>query len=378
MEHDHNYLKGDTVGKKASSDDPVDQAKEAVAEKSKEAAELEDRFTALSDRAQGLVVSDQGLRQLVGAMVASRQLYAMAIHDLDARLDSEKMPYTDISDEDRSPLKEIFISSAATQAAHPFEEGDLLSGFRDTVIPWMETVSAAHTAEEARALKEDYEASEAERRAKDVVLGLDLRPAEEEFLDRERSLVLVGWGPALAYLSGKIIANSLTNVLDFNQVLHLAKSPSKQGDHRLLEIGGKAWENCAKSNNSWNKLFATSYLEKLSAPLDLFIVSDLSATNVGNTFQHEASRGAEAQKRLRKWATIMGAAMIGCMPQETMKGIDLNTPTWEKLRMFTRLRAVDVKTRDDGDYDITVGRHVLHKVAKSEVDIFNPSDIITP
>ena len=34
MEHDHNYLKGDTVGKKASSDDPVDQAKEAVAEKS--------------------------------------------------------------------------------------------------------------------------------------------------------------------------------------------------------------------------------------------------------------------------------------------------------------------------------------------------------
>ena len=42
-------------------------------------------------------------------------------------------------------------------------------------------MSAAHTAEEARALKEDYEASEAERRAKDVVLGLDLRPAEEEF-----------------------------------------------------------------------------------------------------------------------------------------------------------------------------------------------------
>ena len=62
----------------------------------------------MSDRAQGLVVSDQGLRQLVGAMVASRQLYAMAIHDLDARLDSEKIPYTDISDEDRSPLKEIF------------------------------------------------------------------------------------------------------------------------------------------------------------------------------------------------------------------------------------------------------------------------------
>ena len=372
MEHDHNYLKP------GATDDPVVKAKEAVAEKSKEDAELEDRFTALSGRAQDLVVADQGLRQLVGAMVASRQLYAMAIHDLDSRLDSDKKPYKEIPDEDRSLLKEIFISSAATQAAHPFEEGDLLTGFRDTVIPWMESVSAVHTEEEARVLKEEYESSEQERRSKDVVLGLGLHPAEEEFLDRERSLVLVGWGPALAYLSSKIINNSLTNVLDFNQVLHLAKSPSKQSEHRLLEIGGKAWENCAKSNNSWNKLFATSYLEQLSAPLDLFIVSDLSATNAGNTFQHEASRGAEAQKRLRKWATTMGAAMIGCMPQDTMKGIDLNTPTWEKLRMFTRLRAVDVKTRDDGDYDITVGRHVLHKVAKSEVDVFNSSDIITP
>jgi len=358
--------------------DAVDEAKNKVSVQADKESELQIKWKALSTLAQELVVSDQGLRQLVGAMVASRQLYAMAIHDLDVRLDSEKAPYEGILEEDRSPLKEVFISSAATQAAYPFEENDLLTGFRDTVIPWMESVSATHTAEEARVLKGEYDASEKKRRAKDIELGLSLRPLEEELINRERSLIWVGWAPALSYLADRVITYSLLNVLEFNQVLHLAKSSSKRPDHRLLEVGGKAWENCAKNNTSWDKLFVTQYLEKLSAPLDLFVVSDLAATNSGSTFQSEASRGAEAQKRLRKWATKMGAAMIGCIPQKTMKRVDLNTPEWEKLRMFTRLRAVDVKVREDGDYDITVGRYVLHKVAKDEVDIFNSSDIITP
>jgi len=357
---------------------PVAEVKGKISASSEEAADLKEKWAALSELAQKLVVSDQGLRQLVGAMVASRQLYAMAIHDLDVRLESEKATYGDIADEDRSPLKEIFISSAATQAAHPFEENDLLTGFRDTVIPWMESVSRMHTEEEARILKKEYAASEKERRAKNIELGLGLHPSEEDLLDRERSLILVGWGPALSYLVDKVITYSLLNVLEFNQVLHLAKSSSKKSDHRLLEIGGKAWEDCAKNNASWDKIFATQYLEKLSAPLDLFVVSDLALTNLGGTFQSEASRGAEAQKRLRKWATNMGTAMIGCIPQATTNRVELNTPEWEKLRMFTRLRAVQVKTRDDGDYDMTVGRHVLYKVSKSEVDSYVSSDIIKP
>ena len=361
------------------ADEAIDEAKKQVSELSDEESVLRDRWKALSDLAQELVVSDQGLRQLVGSMVASRQLYAMAIHDLDFRLESNKAPYDKISEEDRSPLKDIFISSAATQASHPFEENDLLSGFHSTVIPWMKEVSSLHTAEESRLLKKEYEASEAARRAENVSLGLGLTPDDEDELDRERSLVLVGWAPALSYLVGRVIDHSLSKALDFNQIVHLAKTSRKNPDHRLLEIGGKAWKNCAKSNSSWGKIFAEKYLDKVSGPVDLFVVSDLSATVAGNTFQGIASICSSSQYRLRKWATNMGAAMIGCIPFPDQKVVELNTPDWEKLRMFTRLRFVSVETRTNGNYDILVGRTAKVKnVPKGDIEAYIQSDIIQP
>lgn len=365
--------------KNATEDVNVDEVKEQISAESSEAADLKDKWADLTDMAQELVVSDKGIRQIVGAMVASRQLYAMALHDLDYRLESGRGKYESIAEEDKSPIKEIFVSSAATQASHPFEEFDLLSGFRDTVIPWMEEVSATHTEAESLLVAQEHEAAEQVRRAKNVSLGLGLRPEEEDSLDRERSLVLVGWGPALEYLSSRIIEHSLSTELDFNQIIHLTKTATKSEDHRLLEIGGKAWENCAKSNASWNKMFVSQYLDKLSAPLDLFVVSDLSVTNDGHSFQSAASLSAEAQKRLRKWATGMGCAMVGCIPVPTKKPVDLNTPDWEKLRMFTRLRSVTVDTRDDGNYDISVGRvGRIENVPKEDIDKFDKSDIIQP
>jgi hypothetical protein len=361
------------------ADEAIDEAKKQVSELSDEEAVLRDKWKALSDLAQELVVSDQGLRQLVGSMVASRQLYAMAIHDLDLRFESDKLPYSKVAEEDRVPLKEIFVSSAATQASHPFEENDLLAGFHNTVIPWMKDVSSLHTAEEARLLKEEYAEAEKVRRAENVSLGLGLLPDDEDELDRERSLVLVGWAPALAYLVGKVIDHSLSKALDFNQVIHLAKMSSKNPDHRLLEIGGKAWENCAKSNSSWGKIFTEKYLDKVSGPVDLFIVSDLSATATGSTFQGVASICSSAQYRLRKWATSMGSAMIGCIPFPDQQAVELNTPDWEKLRMFSRLRFVSVETRTDGNYDILVGRTAkIKNVPKGDVEAYVQSNIIKP
>ena len=357
----------------------VDEAKEKIAELSAEEAALKDKWSALSDLAQRLVVSDQGLRQLVGAMVASRQLYAMALHDLDFRLENSTSSREEITGEECSLLKEIFISSAATQAAHPFEENDLLTGFRDTVIPWMESVSSAHNEKEARVVKEEYQTKEKERREKSISLGLGLMPEEEDILDRNRSLILVGWSPVLFYVVAKVIDHVLSSILDFHQVIHLAKTPRQTSDHRLLELGGKAWGNCARTNASWNKIFVTQYLEQLAAPIDLFVVSDLSAANVGSTFQSVMSVSAEAQKRLRKWANEMGAAMIGCIPFPEQKRIDLNTPEWEKLRMFTRLRLVTTEIRPDGNYDIIVGRAGrIENVSKDEIEAYNSSDIIKP
>ena len=358
-------------------EDIAEAAKDKVDVKAIAEKALKDKWAALSETAQELVVSEQGIRQVVGALVASRQLYALALHDLDYRLDSGSEPYSSIAPEDRSPLKEIFISSASKQAAYPFEEKDLLAGFQDTVIPWMNEVSSDHNDAEKQLASQEFREAEVARRATTVSLGLGLEHEDEDELDRERSLVLVGREPVVKWVVSKILDHLLDESLDFHQAVHLASAPRKIPDHRLLEIGGKSWENCAKSNQSWDKTFTNQYLEKLTGPVDLFIVSDLGKANTGHSFQSVASRAGDAQKRLRRWATLMGAAMVGVIPLPVTP--DLNTPEFEGLRMFTRLRAVDAETREDGNYDITIGRYGrIENVPKEEVDAFDISDIIKP
>jgi hypothetical protein len=360
--------------------DIVEEVKDKVDVEAAKAKALRDKWVALSEQAQELVVSNQGLRRVVGALVASRQLYALALHDLDFRLESDAKPYSDIPPEDRLPLKEIFISSASKQASYPFEERDLLAGFEDTVIPWMGEVSSKHNEEQERRSSQEHRDAEADRRERNVSLGLGLMPEDEDELDRERSLVLVGWSPAVKWVVNEILDHALDKLLNFNQAVHLASVPRKIPDHRLLEVGGNAWENCAKSNASWDKLFASQYLEKLNGPVDLFVVSDLGKANLGYSFQSAASRAGEAQKRFRTWATRMGAAMIGVIPfEQPIKGDSLNTPEYEILRMFTRLRYVDAEAREDGNYDIIIGRSGrIENVSKEEVDAYATSDIIKP
>ena len=63
----------------------------------------------------------------------------------------------------------------------------------------------------------------------------------------------------------------------------------------------------------------------------------------------------------------------------TEKLPDLNTPDWEKLRMFSTLRGVTAKERDNGNYDIKVGLFAkFDDVSKEELETFKRSDIVTP
>jgi hypothetical protein len=121
------------------------------------------------------------------------------------------------------------------------------------------------------------------------------------------------------------------------------------------------------------------YLDKLKDPVDLFVVTDLAHAREGHSFQSPTAKASEAQKKLRKWATVMGAAFVGAVLLDGEKLPDFNTPIWEQLRLFTYLRGVGVEVREDGDYDIIVGRHTrIEGVSKEEVDAFSSSDIITP
>lgn len=360
------------------------EAEGAVAAQAKAQAE---RWSQLSEKAQALLLKDKDLVQCVGAMLASRQLYAMALHDMDFRVDKLKE-----ADEDKAALKEIFISSAAQQASNPFQEGELFTGMQETVMPWMEKVAKEHNEVEMAARQKEYEDAEVERRSRGVFINLEYDKVVDDeaqtqsvsTLDREKSLVLVGWEPAVSWVINKILVDAtepsaLLNEETPRQVLLLARSAKFHQDGRILSVGGKGWEDCAKSNNSWPKQFYTEYLDKIKEPVDLFVVTDLPFAKTGYDFQSTSAKASDAQKVLRKWATGMGSAMIGVvpLPQETTP--DLNTPDWEKLRMFTTLRGVTVTERENGNYDIQVGIFATFKdVPKEDVDNFKRSDIVTP
>ena len=355
----------------------------------------EDTATRLGELAQKLVLDSQSIRQSVGSLVASRQLYAMAMHDLDYRLEVE----CGLEPKDFSAVKEVLVASAANQASHPFDERNLVALIKETLLPtlagcaaWAEKVSAEHNEYEKRMQLDEFKEKEKERVAKSINLPFEFSGST---LDREKSLVLVGYEPALRWLAQQIVEHVTCPVagetllpsrceheLPHNvaQMIHFASKPSSIRDAKLITLGGSAWENCAKSNNSWASLFEKSYLSKLSAPVDLLLVSDLAKCAEGHAFQSDITRAADAQKRLRKWCTLVKCGMVAMIPQsKNNRGIDLNTPDWEAFRMFTHLRAVTLLEQEGGShYDILIGREdKIEGIPKEEIDQFQDKKIIT-
>lgn len=352
-----------------------------------ETEDVVDATDRLADLAQKIVLENQSIRQSVGSLVASRQLYAMAMHDLDYRLEVE----CGLGPADFSAVKEILVASAANQASHPFDERNLVAMIKETLVPtiagcvtWAEKVSSEHNEYEKRVQLDEFKAAEAERVKKIIRLPFDCSWAE---LDRKKSLVFVGYAPALRWLESKIVESVTSPGIpqeedckphNVAQMLHFSSKPSPVKDSKLVTLGGSAWENCARSNNSWAKLFEQSYLSKLSAPVDLLLVSDLAKCTEGHSFQSDITRAGDAQKRLRKWCTLVGSSMVGMIPQETAsKGVDLNTPDWENFRMFTHLRAVTLLEHEN-HYDILIGREdKLENIPKEDIDQFQDKKIIT-
>ena len=371
-----------------STEDIVEQAKQdsvVNSEITKEQQEHMDRWQALSEKAQELLISEEGLRQVVGAMLASRQLYAMALTDMDVRVDG-----LEVDEEDKDQLREIFISASATQAANPFDENELFQGMEETVMPWMRSVAKEHTQQEERTRREEIRSAEKERRERNVKVGVEyVQPDKAQTtlsdeLNRTRTLVLAGWRPAVLWVINHMLEyvtsqEAFATSLAPKQTVVLTRRGGGHSDPRIMTIGEKGWENCAKSNNGWKRTFQELYLDKLKDPVDLFVVTDLAHAREGHSFQSPTAKASEAQKKLRKWATVMGAAFVGAVLLEGKKLPDFNTPIWEQLRLFTYLRGVGVEVRKDGDYDIIVGRHTrIEGVSKKEVDAFSSSDIITP
>lgn len=390
-------------------------SEELVAEAKAKAAEPSEPVTEITPPAPepAFVVSGAITRLLVetrpeflgalSVMIASRQLYVMAMRDLEVNLDAlnddarKKLaskaislleePEVDVSGVDAleafQRVETTMVQAAANQAQQPFNEEDLFRSMRESVFPWMLNVTKKHKAVELEELRRNAAADDQARQARKVPIGIRIDNEGNESLERKRSLTLVGWRPAVLYVLDQIVNHTLAaNEGQLYQVLRFmtGKIKTSHEPHRqLCRIGEKMWENCTESATSLARLLQQSVVDGLNDSLDLWVVDDLSAAHTaGLSVVTPGFCANAAHKQFRRSANEFGAAFVGGILLDDRKIQPLVMGNWELLRTHTTLRLVSVTEADD-TYLIRVGVEApAFKVNKDVLDLYGGSNLILP
>lgn len=331
---------------------------------------------------------------LVASMLAARQLYAMTLYEMEILCSEsdfkkaskvEGMENLDVpkelDDKQLIMLKEILINSAAVTAQNPFDENQLFEGMVNTVFPWMRDVVAKHNEAQSKLKKEAFEAAEVERAASPVVLNVPaLQDTSPSSFDRSTSLLLIGEASAVKWITHKFKQSPAEEGSNVKQILHLTEN-SQEVSENYVSLPRELWQDCATSNESFQRLYETHVLDKINNPVDLLIVDDVSATKLAIDALPLSSQINEAQKRLKNWAKKANCFLVGCVPlNRQLKDKELFSPEYETLRFHNIVKGVvSDKTTADGvdSYDVYLGVNKVGCVPCAEVDAFKVSKIIT-
>lgn len=347
-----------------------------------------------------LIDSRENIAQTVAAMMASRQLYAVAVRDLElitagfpeaerlalfqAALSQLKEPLAEPPD----PLatfelvEEMLIQAAAYGASKPFSDATLYLGLKKTVLPWLEKTVQRHNRLAAKEKQVEIEAYEQARRERPVPIGMVHTEGKEPTLPRDRSLVLFGWRPAVLWVLDQMVTGALAARDDqlYTVIRLMTKATKVTPQAHLLRLGGRDWEDCCKNGTSWPKLFQSRLFPQLSDPPDLLVVDDLAYAGKSTSLLggSPARMAGNAQKRFRDWCNKIGCALVGGVLFDNQELVSPASMEWEQLRTFTTLRAVSVVATGD-NYRITLGRDAaFFTVEKAVLDSYGTGNIIVP
>lgn len=373
------------------------QFKQQLSEEEEKIAQQMAEVAAIANR---LVAHDSRYTHLVSSMLASRQLYAMCLYELERLCgDTDFKKATKVEDEpdlgvgkelpeqQLGMLKEILINSAAVQAQQPFEESQLFTGMVNTVFPWMRDVVQLHNELQAKERKRQFEEHEKERIAKKISFNVQIFPEEGKdtgfWVGREKPLLFAGWEPALRWLMDHITIEALKQGNNVEQILRLnVGGKPKHSDPKIWYVPKNDWNAIAETTTAFQKLYQSNVMTNLIAPVDLLIVDDLTHACNSSTFSSLPNIANEAQKKFKRWAGEAGCLLVGCLPYDRqLKPNELNLPDYETLRMHNILRGVSaIQAKIDGQdwYKIQVGQYEVARVPVEEVDAYRTSNIIQP
>lgn len=351
-----------------------------------------------AELAQHLVLNDSEFGQLVASMLASRQLYAMCMYELDMLCD--KTDFTgkayknlelsgDVEESHIPMLKEVLINSAAVQAQQPFDEKLLFNGFVKTVFPWMQQVVVEHNKLQTTAEKKEFDDKNAERIATPLNLGVQWFPESVTNsgaeIGRAKSVMLVGFEPAVRWVLDKITGAALEEGSNVNQVLVLnSGGKPTHPENEVCYVAEGEWEDVANTNAEFGRMYAKNVADQLTAPVDLLIVDDLRHATPSHDFSSMHFTANEGQKKLKKWCDKLGCLLIGCVGLgRDLQPNELNRPEFETLRTHNILRAVEARklptaAGEEAQYEITIGTQIFGEASESELNKYQQKKIITP
>lgn len=334
------------------------------------------------DDANRLIADNEDVRQAVSTLIASRQMYAVAVTELDHTLahlpEGEKV----------HPLTaDIFIQTASNTASEPFDEAILFQGLIETIFPWMQKVCKQHTEEEIEERKTEQLEDEERRKKVKVPIGVTLDKTEDPLLTKGRNVVFVGYRPAIKVLLDHITNHVLASKDDdhpqrlFTVIRLLQKASKDDGHERLIRLGEQDWTNCHATSNGWMRIVGKDILPQLPSMPDLLICDDLPLAYEGLQGSHEATRAHEALRKFGRWCKSVGAAFVGAVPI----GIDaaplLTGSQWERIKTHAVLRPVTVIREGDdlreGQCKILVGKDAFSMVVDEDL-LKSSGNIIMP
>lgn len=318
----------------------------------------------------------------VSAMIAARQLYAVAYIELQALLAKETPPPDHMTED-------MLVQSAMHEAAKPFDINTLIGSLVGTVMPWVGEVADKKNAEDAEAARQEMEDADKRRRETPLEIGFRYDPElEEPVLPRDRSLVLVGWRPAVRYVIDQIVNAVLASRREamLSTVVRLCYEHPRRGEENvyLIRLGKEKWAGCCNTTTALPKLAIEFIAPQMTYPADLVVCDDLVAAFTKSfKGRPEGAVAGDAHKRLRDWAKRDGAGVVAGVPFDFKTEFDVSGPEWEQLRTFSVVRPVRViesaDNLDPGKYRILVGRGVHHwEVDKEVLDGSQKSKLIIP
>jgi hypothetical protein len=330
--------------------------------------------------ASRLMVEDEDVRKAVGTMISARQIYSVAVRELERLLDAmDPPPHGDVID--------IFMQTASNEAGKPFDETVLFNGLMETTVPWLQKIVREHVDEDQLAEQKQIAEDEERRIAVPVPIGISTEKEGPTFIDRETPVILAGPRAAVTFLLDHITTQVMTATSDDHPnrvftVLRFADRSRREDAHvQLVRVAKSVWQGCCEKSNGIPTMMAEHVAPQLSAMPDLLICDEMQLAATGVVGSRVANRAATAFKGLDRWCREVGCAFVGGIP---LGGDDapnvVGNPSYERIRAKGILRPVSIiREADDlaeGQCRILVGRDAFSMDVDKE--LLQGSSIVLP